>query len=139
MLLFFDPALTAAQSIPPRSNPSVCATPDLSDARRRELNNQAALALRSKMATNANPAAITYVPVRPHIFRRTDGTGGLTLRKMNNIVAITNSYYLANGSGIQFYFCGTTPDYIDNDNLYNGFTAFNESGIDGRDAPNAMN
>lgn len=63
----------------------------------------------------------------------------MTLAKLNNVMAITNSYYLSRGAGIQFYFCGTTPDYIDNDNLYNGFVPFSESGISGRDAANAMN
>lgn len=123
----------------PRDSLPVCITPDLTDAQRSNLNSQAMLALRSKLATNADPATITYVPIRPHIFRRSDGTGGLTLAKMNNIIAITNSYYLTNGAGIQFYFCGTTPDYVDNDELYNSFTPFQESRVDGHDAPNAMN
>ena len=92
-----------------------------------------------KLATNGNNPTITYVPIRPHILRASNGTGGMTMAKLNNIMAVTNSYYQSNGSGIQFYFCGTTPDYVDNDNLYSSFPAFNESGIAGRDAPDAMN
>ncbi len=136
LLLFSN--LSTAQRVR-RDTLPVCTTPDLTDTRRKNLSDQANLALRSKLATNGNPTAITYVPIRPHIFRRSNGTGGLTLGKMNNIMAITNGYYLTNGTGIQFYFCGTTPDYIDNDELYNSFTAFQESSLDGRDAPNAMN
>ena len=131
------PALAPAQQT--RSKTAVCATPDLTDAQRREISDQAMLALRSKLATNGPATTVTYVPIRPHVFRRSNGTGGMTLTKMNNVMAITNSYYLTNGSGIQFYFCGTTPDYIDNDAQYNGFVAFDETVANGRDAPNAMN
>lgn len=138
LLFLLIPEVTLAQQTP-RDNLPICITPDLSEARRKNLSSQALLALRSKMVTSANPAVITYVPIRPHIFRRSNGTGGMTLAKLNNVMAITNGYYLINGAGIQFYFCGTTPDYIDNDQLYNGFMAFNESSVDGRDAPNAMN
>ena len=138
VLFLLIPALILAQQTP-RDSPPVCVTPDLTDAQRRDFSSRAALALRKKAVTNANPAAITYVPIRPHIFRRSNGTGGLTLTKLNNIMAITNSYYLTNGSGIQFYFCGIMPDYIDNDNLSNSFPAFDESGVAGRDAPDAMN
>lgn len=137
-LLLLVSTLGLAQQTP-RTNLPVCATPDLPDDQRKALSNQALIALRSKMMTNGNPAGITYVPIRPHIFRRNDGTGGLTLAKLNNIMAITNRYYLTNGTGIQFYFCGTIPDYIDNDALYNSFPAFQESSVDGRDALNAMN
>lgn len=137
-LFSLAPALTLGQQTPRDSLP-VCITPDLTDALRSDLSNQGTLALQIKLATNGGLPTLTYVPIRPHIFRRSDGTGGLTLAKMNNIIAITNSYYLSNGAGIQFYFCGTTPDYVDNDELYNGFTPFKESGVDGHDAPNAMN
>ncbi|MFD2573404.1 GEVED domain-containing protein [Spirosoma soli] len=122
-----------------RTPPPVCATPDLPDTQRKALSSQAATALRIKQATNAPLTGITYVPIRPHIIRRSNGTGGITLTKLNNVMAMANSYYLLNGTGIQFYFCGTTPDYIDNDVLYNSFTAFNESLVNGRDAFNALN
>lgn len=138
LLLLLAPKLIIAQQTP-RDDLPVCVTPDLTDTQRKDLDTQAAAALRTKAMTNANPAAVTHVPIRPHIFRRTNGTGGLTLTKLNNIMAITNGYYFANGSGIQFYFCGTTPDYIDNDNLFNSFPAFEESSVDGHDASNAMN
>jgi uncharacterized repeat protein (TIGR01451 family) len=137
-LLSVMSSLVRAQQ-PTRGTLPVCATPDLTDTRRRNLSNMANLALTMKRATNGTQVAITYVPIRPHIFRRSNGTGGMTLVKMNNVMAITNSYYLANNTGIQFYFCGTAPDYIDDDNLFASFTAYSESIANDRDAGNAMN
>lgn len=104
-----------------------------------ELVQQANLALEKKRASGAAFTAITYVPIRPHILRKSDGSGGFSLANLNQVMAITNSYYLYNGYGIQFYFAGTVPDYIDNDQLFNGFPYPEDSSIDGRDAPNAMN
>ncbi|WP_460983789.1 GEVED domain-containing protein [Spirosoma fluminis] len=121
-----------------RFKPLVCATPDLTESERSGLSSQAVFALRTKRAAGAQ-SAIAYVPIRPHIIRRSNGTDGMALDKLNTIIAIANSYYLQNGSGIQFYFCGTTPDYINNDALFNSFPAFNESSINGRDAANALN
>jgi hypothetical protein len=100
---------------------------------------QGKLALERKRSSGAAFNAITYVPIRPHIFRYDDGSGGLTLANLNQIMAITNSHFLSNGYGIQFYFAGTIPDYIDNSYLLNNFAYADESTLDGRDATNALN
>jgi uncharacterized repeat protein (TIGR01451 family) len=138
LLQLVIPRLVLAQQ-PTRGTLPVCATPDLTETRRKNLSSQANRALTMKRATNGTQTPITYVPIRPHIFRRSNGTGGMTMAKLNNIMAITNSYYLTSNTGIQFYFCGTAPDYIDDDKLYKSFTAYNESIAKDRDAPNAMN
>lgn len=118
----------------------ICATPDLTSGEIRALEAQIKLALAIKQASGENKAGtITYVPIRPHIFRRANGTGGMTLNSLNNVLAITNAYYHNNGSGIQFYFCGTSPNYIDDDGLFMSFPFANESVVAGRDATNAMN
>ncbi|AUD04815.1 GEVED domain-containing protein [Spirosoma pollinicola] len=115
-----------------------CATANLSPALRSVLEAEAVQALRLKKASGAAFTAITYVPIRPHILRKTDGTGGYTMASLNNVMALTNKYYLQNGNGIQFYFSGTTPDYINNDAQYNSFS--DETAVaQGRDATNAMN
>ncbi|GAB4009014.1 hypothetical protein GCM10028808_16290 [Spirosoma migulaei] len=123
-----------------QSNPPVvgCAVSELTPTERKSLEQEAAFALRMKMATNAAFTAITYVPIRPHILRRSDGTGGMSLASMNQVMAITNSYFLLNGYGIQFYFCGTSPDYVDNDAQY---TSFSDETLvtQGHDVPNALN
>lgn len=118
-----------------------CGTPDLTSSERQALESQIKLALLVKKAAGDEKVGITYVPVRPHIFRRGNGTGGLTLSSLNNVLALTNKHYQDNGSGIQFYFCGTSPDYIDNDALFAAFpyTPGSEPSVAGRDATNAMN
>lgn len=127
----------SAQSIPHPDLPR-CAISDLTEKQRKEINAQAAKALVAKRSSNAAFTRITYVPIRPHILRRSDGTGGMSLTTLNQVMAVTNSYYLLNGFGIQFYFCGTTPDYVDNDTEYDSFS--NETLVtQGHDATNAMN
>jgi len=117
-----------------------CATPELTSGEIRALEVQIKLALAIKKASGENKAGtITYVPIRPHIFRRANGTGGMTLNSLNNVLAITNKDYHDNGSGIQFYFCGTSPDYVDDDALFTSFPFANRSAVAGRDAMNAMN
>lgn len=96
------------------------------------------LAFRRKMATNAAFTAITYIPIRPHILCKSDGTGGMPLATINQVIAVTNSYYLLNGFGIQFYFAGTTPDYIYNDQQYTSFNDENQL-TQGHDVGNALN
>ncbi|MEZ0609776.1 GEVED domain-containing protein [Fibrella sp. WM1] len=116
-----------------------CAAPELTDIQLHKLDREAQLALSLKQASGAF-ANLTYVPIRPHIFRSLLGLGGIDLSKLNRVLAATNRYYTLNGAGIQFYFAGSTPDYIDND-LYNLlFTVGLEDLIIGnRDAGNAMN
>ncbi len=137
VLCILSPILVLAQQSFPSTLP-LCATADLTEAQRKELNIQATQALAQKRAANAAFASVTYVPIRPHILRRSDGTGGMTLASINQVIAITNSYYLLNGYGIQFYFCGTSPDYVDNDTEYNSFS--DETAVtQGHDVTNAMN
>ncbi|MVM38171.1 hypothetical protein GO730_12235 [Spirosoma sp. HMF3257] len=85
-----------------------CATESISPAERQALEAQASVALSLKQASGVAPT-ITYVPIRPHIIRKADGTGGYSMASLNNVLALTNKYYLQNGSGIQFYFSGSTP------------------------------
>lgn len=133
------PAL--AQKKPLISRDSLfCGAPNLTPSERQALESQIKLAFQLKQASGTNKAGVTtYVPIRPHIFRRTNGTGGMTLNSLNNTLAITNKFYHDNGSGIQFYFCGTSPDYIDDDALFTAFPNNNESSVSGRDATDAMN
>jgi hypothetical protein len=121
--LIFSAALAQKTPDEPRT-PLLCGAESLPPAERKALEAQVALALRIKKATT-QAVAITYVPIRPHIIRRADGTGGYSMKSLNNVMALTNSYYLKNGVGIQFFFSGTTPDYVDNDAL---FTVFVDDG-----------
>ncbi|MVM40328.1 hypothetical protein GO730_26210 [Spirosoma sp. HMF3257] len=115
-----------------------CATENIPSADRQSLEAAAAKALSAKAP--GFTTTITYVPIRPHIIRKTDGTGGYSMASLNNVLALTNKYYLQNGSGIQFYFSGTTPDYIDNTTLYNQYRQnTDDATVAPRDVNNALN
>lgn len=102
-----------AQNTPkPVQPPFRCDVPELGPAQRKILESEAAAAFQRRKASR-RAAGITYVPIRPHILRATDGTSSLTLTRLNYLLARTNRYFLFNGTGVQFYFCGTAPDYID--------------------------
>ncbi|MVM35969.1 hypothetical protein GO755_38505 [Spirosoma sp. HMF4905] len=116
-LAFALPRAVSAQSI--ERHGAQCGTESISPADRQALEVAAAKALSLKAP--GFTSTITYVPIRPHIIRKSDGTGGYSMASLNNVLALTNKYYLQNGSGIQFYFAGTTPDYIDNTRLYNQY------------------
>ena len=134
-LLLLIASTAKAQTVPPPPLP-FCGTADLTPERARALVQEGDRALRQKKITSTNTQPFTYVPIRPHIIRRSNGTGGYSLAAMNQVMALTNSYYLLNGIGIQFYFAGSAPDYIDNDDMYN---AYNSQSVDAYDAHNAMN
>lgn len=123
-----------AQSVPPAI--PFCGTAEQTARQSLDLIEAANRARQQKIASGEAFQAVTYIPIRPHIFRRSNGTGGYSLASLNNVMALTNSYYLLNGAGIQFFFAGTAPNYIDNDDM---FTSFGNQSVDGYDAPNAMN
>lgn len=129
---------TQAQSRPKL----LCGTVPLDPAQRESLEKEMAFALKLKKASRVL-AGITYVPIRPHIIRRSNGTGGMTLNRMNQLLARANRFFVA--ADMQFFYCGTTPDYFDDDALFANFTGpvpgnFNdEVRFDGRDATDALN
>jgi hypothetical protein len=125
-----------AQIIPIPPPVPFCGTVDLTLEQARALVREGDRALLQKKTNSTNTQPVTYVPIRPHIIRRSDGTGGYSLASMNQVMALTNSYYMLNGIGIQFYFAGSTPDYIDNDGMFNSYDG---QSVDAYDAHNAMN
>ena len=60
-------------------------------------------------------SCINYAPIKAHIIRRTDGTGGLTVAQLDAAIAAMNIRYEA--ACMAFYICGAI-NYIDNDNYY---------------------
>ena len=134
--LLLTASAVKAQTAPVPVPIPFCGTVDLTPGQARALVAEGDRALLQKKTTSTTTQPITYVPIRPHIIRRSNGTGGYTLASMNQIMALTNSYYLLNGMGIQFYFAGSTPDYIDNDAMYNSYDG---QSVDAYDAYNAMN
>ncbi len=138
LLLFFSTlSLVRAQSTPkPIASP--CRTKPLPLAQRKALEAAMAQALQLRQASGQPTASLTYVPIRPHILRRSNGTGGYGLASLNNVLALTNNSYRS--AGIQFYFSGDSPDYVDDDNLYSAFViGISETTIATRNATNALN
>ena len=91
-----------------------------------------------KLLSNAQVSATpTYLPIRAHIIRRTDATGGLSLSDLNAGLAEINKKFI--GSNIQFYLCGNAPNYIDNTAFFD-FSNSQESAIcSSNDVNNAIN
>jgi hypothetical protein len=77
------------------------------------------LKLKKEFATFYQTASLTvqYIPIKAHILRQSNGTGGVSLADLNTALAQVNRYYISVGGGIQFYFCGS-PNYIDNSAYY---------------------
>ena len=130
-------SLTVSAQTIPAATSFACGMAPLSADEARQLAEQGKAALLNKRNKDGNPPMITYVPIRPHIVRRTDGSGGFTLTNLNYVMALANVRFLQNGAGIQFYFAGSSPNYIDADSIYN--RPFNDVSLLNTDAANAMN
>ncbi|MFN8348287.1 MAG: GEVED domain-containing protein [Spirosomataceae bacterium] len=98
------------------------------------------LLLKQKFAEtfqNANHT-VQYLPIKAHILRRSDGTGGLSLADLNTALVQINRYYINVGGGIQFYLCGA-PNYINN-TTYFDFDNTEETALcNANDVSNAIN
>lgn len=128
-----------AQTHPPSISAS-CGAIELTPQQAKSLIQQANLALQRKRAANQSAlTSITYIPIRPHIINRSDGTGGFSMASMNQVMARTNQHFLLNGSGIQFFFAGTSPHYLNDDSLFSRFPSNPGLLITTSDAPNALN
>jgi hypothetical protein len=75
---------------------------------------QAILQLKQGM-TDKGLSSPVSVPIKAHIIRRTNGTGGFSEATLNTAVTIMNNQFLA--SNIQFFLCNGVH-YIDSDELY---------------------
>ncbi len=116
-----------------------CSTNMLTREEQAVLEKQLDIAYRFKKASGGAADAITYIPIRPHIVRKSDGTGLFTVGRLNQVLALAQKYFINRyGGGFQFYFCGTSPDYIDEDLFYKAFPD-QEYPCAPRDAINALN
>ncbi|BDD05010.1 hypothetical protein AUTU_24930 [Aureibacter tunicatorum] len=111
-----------------------CGAPDHTHEQKQELLEQLERLRSSRVAIDVGE--MTYIPIKPHIVRRDDGTGGLPMADVNSMVAWLNKYY--KGSFMEFYITGE-PNYIDRTQYYN-FDQGEEPGLannnDVRDAVN---
>lgn len=130
-------SLTVSAQTTPAATSFACGVAPLSAAEAQQLAEQGKVALLNKRNKDGNPPPITYVPIRPHIVRRSDGSGGLSLADLNQVMALANARFLQNGTGLQFYFAGSSPNYIDADSVYN--RPFDQQFIPNVDVYNALN
>ncbi|HAK80882.1 MAG TPA: hypothetical protein DCM71_29235 [Runella sp.] len=122
-----------AQAIP-------CGTPHENAAEIQNRENRV-IQLKQKFAEQYATAAIQtvqYIPIKAHVLRRSDGTGGLSIADLNTALAQINSYYINVGSGLQFYFCGS-PNYINNTTLYDYDNTEESTLCNANDVTNAIN
>ena len=116
---FFLMTITAL-SLRSNAQSKICGTPSPSKVQISQivtLKNQYTRGLNSSRTDTIK--GVVYIPVRPHIVRKSDKTGGLPLFDLNNSLAICNKFYMNAGKGIQFYIAGTAPNYVEDSTLYN--------------------
>ncbi len=96
-----------------------CGTPDT--------NREVALILSKMVEEIANKERLItrgapsyYIAVKPQIIQKDDGSGGLSLNDLHFGLADLNKQYAP--LSVQFYICGTSPNYINNSSLYNNTT-----------------
>ena len=98
---------------------------------------QRILQLKQQFLTSARVAAgISYIPIKAHIVRNSDGSGGLSLTDLNKSLLQTNRLFI--NSNIQFYFCGS-PNYINNTAYYDYNNSSESAMCASNDVNNAIN
>jgi hypothetical protein len=78
------------------------------------------LKLKSQFVKNARTSGLTevqYIPIKAHILRKSDGTGGLSLADLNTALVQVNRHFQNIGLGLQLYFSGL-PNIINNTAYY---------------------
>ncbi|WP_411894379.1 T9SS type A sorting domain-containing protein [Winogradskyella sp. A2] len=65
--------------------------------------------------TGRSSTLLSSVPVKAHIIRQSDGTGGLTNIELNDAMAAMNSIYV--NAGLEFFLCDGI-NYINSDDYY---------------------
>lgn len=103
-----------------------------------ELTRQQARILQLKAGfVLSNSSGTTYVPIRFHLVRNNDGTGGFDGTQLAALISRLNRIY--EPSNISFYLKGTTPNYI-NDSRYTNLNVLDEDDLaNPNDASDALN
>ncbi len=91
-----------------RSGKAACGTAPMTEAQRRYT-----LEVIDQMGANRNTGT-TCIPIRVHIVREDDSSGGISLGDVNIGMSYLNYFYLT--AGIEYYICGV--NYIDDSDWY---------------------
>lgn len=79
----------------------------------------------------------TFIPIRFHVIRRSNGTGGASVSEVNAALTFINRAYQE--SEIQFYLAGSGPHYINSDTYYDYESADEDALTQANDINNAVN
>ena len=116
LFVFFFTTISSFGQLP-------CGGKSMSPTQREDIFLQREAYEKTRVISSARNAAITnpdsgvaYLPFRAHIVRKNQE--GLSLKDLNNGLAITNKHFRDAGNGIQFYLAGTSPNYIDDSTYY---------------------
>ncbi|TAE23229.1 MAG: hypothetical protein EAZ91_22525 [Cytophagales bacterium] len=95
------------------------------------------LRIKTRLANASATVPTTYIPIRVHIVRNSDGTGGVDWTTLPAIISRLNVRYAP--MGIAFFLRGTTPHYI-NSTLLADFDVDEEDDLcTGNDVADAVN
>ena len=114
---------------------AVCGNPQLTDDQ--VALQEKRLGQRKNKPSARLAAQIQYIPIRFHVVRQSDGTGGVDMTSLNRALVLLNQVYQP--INIAFYLCGTQPHYIDNTVLFDYDNTEESILADGNDVPNAIN
>eukprot|EP01098_Paradermamoeba_levis_P009299 TRINITY_DN3864_c0_g1_i1.p1 TRINITY_DN3864_c0_g1~~TRINITY_DN3864_c0_g1_i1.p1 ORF type:complete len:712 (+),score=-77.21 TRINITY_DN3864_c0_g1_i1:920-3055(+) len=125
--LIFAPGQSGAQPI--------CGSPQLTQEQL--IWQQKALAQPQRLSSARRAGQVQYLPIRFHVLRRDDGTGGADLTSINQALVLLNQLYQT--VGIAFYLCGSQPHYINNTTLFDYDSSEETLLADPNDVQNAIN
>jgi hypothetical protein len=115
----------------------VCGSTEPSEAEIADREARVQLLKKNRVRARQQAGEFTYVPLRFHIVRRSDGTGGASTAQVNDALAKLNEYY--RHCGIQFYLAGSTPNLINSDE-YHAYEFSEETALaQANDLSNAIN
>ncbi len=100
-----------------------------------EVAEKAILQLKQGLGDKGLSSLVT-VPIKAHIIRLSNGTGGLSEVTLNAAIATMNTIYQP--INLQFYLCSGVH-YIDNDNLYNCDIDIDQAQLDWNNVNDAVN
>jgi hypothetical protein len=89
-----------------------------------EFNSLISKSSKSSQSKDATSSVINSIPIKAHILRNSDGTGGLSISELNSAIDNLNSIYT--GAFMEFFLCDGI-NYISNDTFYNHFEKSEES------------
>ncbi|MEZ0484988.1 GEVED domain-containing protein [Fibrella aquatica] len=113
----------------------VCGTPHLTDAEM--MGREKIIRSKTLFRSARQSTTMQYIPIRFHVLRRDNGTGGASVSSLNQAIVLLNQLYQP--AGIAFYQCGSQPHYIDNTTFFDFDKEEEASLADGNDVFNAIN